>query len=312
MLSVVLVTWNSGEVLEACLSSLAAATVHELDVVVVDNASGDDTLDVARRVLPAARVITNTRNRGLAAGNNQGLLASRGEVVIISNPDVEYLPGSLDELLAGLERHPRAAITVARLQGLTGELQTSAGSLPTLGDAVVGRALLRKLGRGQDGGTWWDGWSHDEERRIDHGQEACYAVRREALVEIGGQDERYWLDWEGLDWAARVAEAGWEIWFVPAARVVHLGGVSVRRATRRWVVASHKGMWTYFGDRHPRLRLPLLLVFGLRALLKLAAVTARPDRHWNAPQTVVTPASSPPQSSAASSETHAAPTVVQS
>ncbi len=74
-------------------------------------------------------------------------------------------------------------------------------------------------------------------------------MRRAAIAEIGPQDEAFILDWEGIDWAARAAGAGWEIWFTPAAEVVHLGGASIRQAPLRWIAGSHRGMYRYFAKR---------------------------------------------------------------
>jgi GT2 family glycosyltransferase len=260
----------------ACVESVAANPPSApWEVVVVDNASADGTVEaLAGRT--GVRVIANETNRGLSAANNQGMLAARGEVLVISNPDVEYTAGSIDALLGCLQRHPRAAFAFARLVHPDGTLQTSAGDLPSLGDALRGRQLVRRSATaGARTGFWWDGWAHDEECQIGHGLEASYAVRREALVEIGPQDERFPLDWEGIDWCERAHSAGWEVWFCPDAEVVHLGGVSIRQAELRWVIRSHRGIYRYFAKRtSPPARVALASVVGLRGAVKAAAVLA--------------------------------------
>ena len=125
---------------------------------------------------------------------------------------------------------------------------------------------------GEDGAFWSDGWAHDEERRSAVATNRFYAVRRAAVEEIGPQDERFVLDWEGVDWASRAAEAGWEVWFTPAATVVHVGGASLRQARLRWVIGSHRGMYLYFAQRtRPVLRPILAAVIAVRGLVKLAA-----------------------------------------
>ena len=88
------------------------------------------------------------------------------------------------------------------------------------------------------------------------------------MDEIGLQDEDFFLDWEGIDWAARAREAGWEVWFCPAAEVVHVGGASIRQAEARWVLASHKGIYRYFRKRRPAVARPCLAA----ALAALAAM----------------------------------------
>ena len=105
--------------------------------------------------------------------------------------------------------------------------------------------------------------------------EACYLVRRTAVEEVGPQDERFRLDWEGIEWTARMRERGWQVWLAPDAVVRHAGGASISGAGLRWVAATHLGMYRYFAPRVPRpARVPLALVIGLRALAKAAAGAA--------------------------------------
>lgn len=279
-LTAVVVGWNSGEALLGALRSLAEhPPAVPWDAVLVDNASADGSADRVAAELPWVRVIRNPTNRGLASANNQGIAASSGPWVLICNPDIVVGPGALDALLAVMDRHPRAAFVVAKLVRPDGSLQTSAGDLPTLGEALLGRQVQQRRGgaRVDDGaphGFWWDGWAHDEERPIGHGMEACFLVRRTALADIGLQDEGFPLDWEGIDWSARAADAGWEVWFCPAAEVVHLGGVSLRQAQAAWVVRSHRGMYRYFAKRRSAAWRPLLAAaFAGRAGLKLVGLT---------------------------------------
>jgi GT2 family glycosyltransferase len=268
-----------------CLASLARhAPSVPWEAIVVDNGSADGSVAAVEAAAPWAQVIANDRNRGLAAANNQGLREARGEAVVISNPDVLFHKGTVDELLAALDRHPRAAFVVPRVLHPDGTLQTGAGDLPTVADALLGRQVARRRSRaGATSGFWWDGWDHDEERPIGHGAEACYMVRAAALDDVGLQDEAYFLDWEGIDWSARAWGAGWEVWFCPAAHATHSGGASVRQVPVRWVIRSHRGMYRYFKARRPAaLRPALWLAFTTRASAKLVAVAARVPMHERA------------------------------
>jgi GT2 family glycosyltransferase len=273
--SAVIVTWNSRQVAVDCLASLARhPPAGPWEAIVIDNGSADGTVDAVRRAAPWARVIANRANRGLPAANNQGMLAARGRAFLISNPDVLYRQGTVDALLATLDRRPRAAWVVPRLLYEDGTLQTSAGDLPTLGEALAGRQLdrARRQQAGVESGQWWDGWAHDEERCIGRGHESVYLMRRQAVEEVVLQDEEYRLDWEGFDWTARLRDAGWEVWLSPEAEAVHLGGVSIRQVRARSIVWSHRGMYRYFAARQPpAMRLPLAAVIAARAGVKLAA-----------------------------------------
>ena len=266
--SAVVVNWNGGStVVDTVGSLLGHAPRGDFEVIVVDNASSDGSPDRIAEAFPDVRLVRNADNRGLAAANNQGIAAARHDRLLICNPDVLVPDGAIDALGACLDRHPRAAWAVPRLRRPDGTLQTAVGDLPTLGEALLGRAR-----RGRRG-FWWDGFGHDQEIAVGHAMECCYLVRREVIDAIGGQDERYFLDWEGIDWAARAGAAGWEIWFCPDAEVVHLGGATLRQVPLRWVRGSHAGMYRYFASRSsPLARVPLAVAFTARGVAKAAAV----------------------------------------
>ena len=278
--SVVIVNWNARDHVLACLESLALRPpTGRWDAVVVDNASHDGSVEAIRAAHPWASVIPNDTNRGLAAANNQGIAATAGRYVLISNPDVTYGSGAIDALVSLLDRRSGAAFAVSRLLHADGTFQPSAGDLPTLREALLGRWLGRS---GATHGFWWTGWAHDTERRIGHGGEACYLVRRAAIEAMGDQDERFPLDWEGIEWSRRAARTGWEVWFCPDAEVVHAGGVSVRQVPARWILRSHLGMYRYFRAEVAPVARPLLLVaVAGRAAVKLASLVVSGSRLYD-------------------------------
>lgn len=266
--SVVIANWNSGAHLAGLLDSLAGQRPEPAwEAVVVDNASGDGSADVGGR--PGVRIIRLPANTGLAAANNLGIASTHGPYVLISNPDVTLPDNALGNMVAVMQRHPRAAWVIPRLAGPDGTVQTSAGDLPSLAEALLGRRLGS---RWADRGYWWHDWPHDTEAAIGRGAEACYLVRRAAIEEIGPQDPRFRLDWEGVEWTARGRAAGWEVWLDPATTVTHVGGVSIAQARWRWVVQSHMGMYRYFAGRmRPAARPLLATAVTARALAKLGA-----------------------------------------
>lgn len=290
VVSAVIVTWNCRDAVAACLRSLDEHPPSvPWEAIVVDNGSSDGTPGAVRSAAPWARLIVNGRNRGLPAANNQGIVAAHGEAVLISNPDVIWQPGAVDALLDVLRRRERAAWVVPRLLHEDGTLQTSAGDLPRLAEALAGRQVARALSHRAGGrpdattGVWWDAWAHDAERAIGRGHEAAYLVRRSAVEEVGVQDERYRLDWEGVEWTARMRAAGWEIWFCPDASVVHLGGASIRQVPYRWIVWSHLGMYRFFARTAPPATRPLLAAaVALRAGAKLAGAAGGADLYQRA------------------------------
>jgi GT2 family glycosyltransferase len=274
--SVIIVNWNTRETLRDCLHSLQDFPPPEpWDVIVIDNGSSDGSVDMLRRDEPWVRVIGNRENRGLPAANNQGIAASSGDALLICNPDVIFQDGAASAMVELLDRRPDAGMVIPRLLYEDGELQTSAGDLPSLADTLLGRQAQRRRDPGSPSGFWWDGWPHDEERPIGRGHEAAYVVRRQAVAEVGLQDEGYPLDWEGIDWTARFRDAGWNVWLCPKAEVVHLGGKSIRQVPFRWVITSHRGLYRYFAKRRPAYWRPFLAILAVgRATLKMAAIAA--------------------------------------
>ncbi len=284
--SAVIVTWNSQATLAPLIASLRRqAGETALDVTFIDNASTDSTVEIIRRLAPEARLVVNSINRGLSAANNQGLLATRAPFLVVCNPDIEPAPGAFRALLDVLQRRPTAGIAIPRIVLPDGRRHVSVGSVPNVLTALLGRRAGRVLSRGsapsQD--LWWDDWPHDTETRVPRGAESCYLVRRSAIAEVGLQDERFPLDWEGVDWAARFGKAGWEIWFTPGALVVHEGGASIRQAQLRWVVQSHRGLRQYCLKRSPPWARPAVtLAVAVRGGVKAAAVLAGRDTYAQA------------------------------
>jgi GT2 family glycosyltransferase len=283
LISVVIVTWNSASDIEGCMASLLRESSPETtEFIVVDNASSDRTVEIVRTTFPEVHVIANESNGGLAAANNQGMSFAQGSHFLICNPDVVFQPGSVGQMMEVLERHDNAAWVVPRFVHEDGVLQTSVGDLPTLAETLLGRQVTRRRARGEPTGFWWDGWAHDTERPVGRGLESAYVVRRRAVEAVGMQDEKYVLDWEGIDWAERFHRNDWEVWFAPRAEVLHLGGTSRRQVPYRSVVSQHRGMYYYFSDRGPRMWKPFLaLAFALRAAIKMSlTVLGVPFYSW--------------------------------
>ena len=254
---VVIVSWNVSALLDRCLASLETSN-HPLRVVVVDNASSDDTLAMLRRRHPQAVVIANADNRGFTAANNQGLralglrldraigAAAEGtardgagggaskaddpppERVLLLNPDTEAAPDAVTRLLDCLEAHPRAAVAGPALFYGDGSPQPSRRRFPTVITALVESTPI---------GWHWPGLqpirrylmsdaSEDGEQRVDWVTGAAMLFQRAALEAAAGLDEGYFMYSEELDLCRRLADLGWETWFCPAARVLHHEGQS--------------------------------------------------------------------------------------
>jgi GT2 family glycosyltransferase/glycosyltransferase involved in cell wall biosynthesis len=231
--SVVIVNFNTCELLERCLRDLSAQAGVMLQTVVVDNASDDSSRELVRERFPQVELIELPENVGFARANNLAFERCRGEYVLLLNSDAFVQAGAVSELLAAARRHPRAAAIGARLLNADGTLQRSAWPFPHparyLLEAFGLHRILRRSHFYEDLGIW----KHDEERSVDFVIGACLLLRIDALRQVGGFDERFWLYGEETDLQRRLAARGWSVIFCPTAQAVHIGGASQMAASLR-------------------------------------------------------------------------------
>jgi len=223
---VVIVSYNTRDLLERCLISVEAQSEVALHTIVVDNASSDGSTALVRDRFPDVQLIELGENVGFGRANNVAFEHCGGDYVLLLNSDAFLEPGALVELLAAAARHPRAGAVGARLHNVDGTLQRSAWPFPRGGrlllEAVGLHRPLRSLGLIEDLGTW----EHDEERCVDFLIGACLLLRPDALAEVGGFDEGFWLYGEEADLQRRMTARGWEVVFAPAGVATHVGGAS--------------------------------------------------------------------------------------
>ncbi len=224
-LAVVIVSWNTAEILRACLQSLGPGSDGlALDVIVVDNGSQDGSGPIVRRDFPAVRLIQNNQNAGYARANNQGIAASRAPYVLLLNSDTRVPPAALTGLVNFLVSHPDAAAVGPRLVRPDGSPQPYGfGRDPTL-SYLLARGLNRLLLR-----RYLHDWATDVAQPVDWVSGACLLARRAAIEQAGTLDENMFMYFEDNDWCLRLRQAGWKIYLVPQVQVVHLGGRSMAR-----------------------------------------------------------------------------------
>lgn len=272
---VVVVTFGSGDVIGAFLDSLAKATTRPYEVVVVDNSPALDSGTRAVAVRPEARLLRPGRNLGYGSAANRGAAGARGRWIVISNADISFSPGALDELITAADRWPGGGAFGPGIINPDGALYPSARNLPSLGRGV-GHALF---------GWCWptNPWTASYRRERGAPREmttgwlsgSCQLLRREAFEAVGGFDESYFMFMEDVDLGRRIGQADWQSVYVPSAVVEHLGGHSTKRSSRRMVVAHHRSMIRYLSRQYPGpglapLRLLLTVGLGARLLLVLA------------------------------------------
>lgn len=219
----IVVTYNALPWIERCLES-----VRGLETVVVDNGSTDGTVEFVRGRFPEATLVEQG-NRGLAAGWNAGLAAApASRYFLLLNADAWLAGDALARLVAFADEHPRAAIVGPRLSNPDGSLQRSVRGYPTPWRLATEYFFLRKLAPRSRllNAFYAGGFDHDAVREAEFVMGACLLVRREAVDEVGGLDEDYFLFSEEVDWCFRFRQAGWQVLFYPGAECVHVGGAA--------------------------------------------------------------------------------------
>lgn len=256
--SVVIVNWNTREILRDCLRTVYEQTKNvEFEVIVVDNASTDGSADMIRTGFPQTLLLVNSANRGFAAANNQGMEAAKGRYVLLLNSDTLVLDGAIDKMIRFAEAHPEAAATACRVLNSDRTWQPTCFLFPSALNLLIAALYLNKLFPrsrlwGRERMTWWDGL----EARVVEVVAGCFIlVRRDVIERVGVLDESYFMYGEEADWCYRFRKAGWKVLFTPAAQIVHLGGVSSAqlkgpmclqlRASLLLFLRKHRGMASY-------------------------------------------------------------------
>jgi GT2 family glycosyltransferase len=237
-LSVVIVNWNVCQLLRRCLASLVQSeglptnsgsdsSVDAVEIIVVDNGSTDDSVQMVHDEFPAVRLIENRANLGFARANNLGIAETHGRYVLLLNPDAEVASGTLATMLAFADAHPDIGLIGPQLINADGSVQSSRRRFPTIATAVFES-------------TWLEPWApsrildryYVRDRRdnvtqdVDWVQGAALFVRRDVIEQVGGMDEQFFMYSEELDWCRQIKDAGWRIVYYPEAQVVHHGGKS--------------------------------------------------------------------------------------
>jgi N-acetylglucosaminyl-diphospho-decaprenol L-rhamnosyltransferase len=276
-LSVIIVSWNVRALLDGCLQSLAPLrAARPTEVLVVDNASGDGTPAWLAAAWPDVRLMASPVNLGFGRANNAGLVAARGEWLLLLNPDTVVCPGAVETLIAFLEAHPRAGMVAPRLRYGDGALQRNAFRFPGLAQVFLDLFPLhpRLLESRLNGRYAAERRPSAAPFRIDHPLGAAMLIRRAVYARVGGFDERFFMYAEELDWCRRIRAAGWEIWQAPAAEVVHLAGRSTRQVAGRMYVELWRARYRFFRKHYGRAFLPAARALVRAGMVrKAAAVT---------------------------------------
>jgi GT2 family glycosyltransferase len=271
-LSIVIVNWNVCALLERCLHSILGRAEpdgdapgvwrieapglpsYRIEVIVVDCASSDGSVEMVRRVYPSVTLYASDENLGYTGGNNLGMRASRGRYVLVLNPDTELLGAALPAMVAYVDAHPEVGVLGPQLLWPDGSVQSSRRRFPSLATALVESTFLQK---------WFPG--HPVLRRyyvLDRPDDAvsevgwvsgaCLLVRRAAIDAVGLLDDEYFMYSEEMDWQKRMQGAGWRVVYWPQAQVMHHEGKSSEQVVALRHIRFGRSRVRYFSKHHGR------------------------------------------------------------
>ena len=252
--SIVIVSWNTREMLLDALRTVLPFRDVRGEVIVVDNDSQDGSADAVAEEFPEVVLIRNERNLGFAGGVNCGLRAARGRFVLLLNTDTLLLRDALLQLLRYADANPRAGIIGPRVLNEDLSLQRSRFRQPSLLNLALAATYLNKLlpnssffnrERLPEVGA-------DLSTLVDVVSGCCFLVRKEVLDRVGLLDEGYFMYAEETDLCRRAHEAGFEVHYAPVGEIVHFGGGSSRLAKRRNLLEFRRSILRYFAKHHGR------------------------------------------------------------
>lgn len=235
-LSIVIVSYNTRDILKQCLESIAMSDIMlPNEIIVVDNGSRDGSNEMIESCYHSVILIRNQDNLLFAKASNQGIRAGRGAYVMLLNSDTVLQKGVAEKLTKFLIEHPRAAAAGPKVLNLDGSLQSKGAPLLSLfSTAMILLGVGKNISTGKLEQTLFPKICWDENRKSRVGWIAgcCMMIRKEALVEVGGLSQELFFYGEELEWCHRANRAGWEIWYVPEASVFHIGGCSTSAEIR--------------------------------------------------------------------------------
>lgn len=270
VLSVVIVNWNTCALLALCLDSINTKfrqlgagsggldTPLPIEILVVDNASSDNSLAMMHEKFPGITLIENSMNLGFACANNQAIARTTGRYVLLLNSDTVVHPGALDTMVGFMDKNSQVGACGPRLLNGDGTLQHSC--YPML-SPVREFWRLAFLERFLPLATYrMERWNLDTPRRVEVVKGACLLLRRKALEQVGVLDEGYFMYTEEVDLCYRLGKAGWELWYLPRAFVTHFGAASSKQAAETMYLQLYRSKIQFYRK------------FGGRGLILLAKV----------------------------------------
>ncbi|MDP3888739.1 MAG: glycosyltransferase family 2 protein [bacterium] len=274
-ISVIVVNYNTRDLLKDCLNSLFEKNKDvQLEVIVVDNYSSDGSGEMVQKDFPKVVLIENKKNLGFARGNNLGIKKASGEYVLLLNSDTQFVENSLCKMIEFMENKPKIGIASCQLTNKDGTLQASGGFFPTIFRVFAWMFFLDDLPyvsnfiksfHPHDPAFYTGSLWYQEEHEQDWVTGAFFLMRKKIFQECGGLDENFFMYVEEMEYCYRAKKKGWGVFYTPITRIIHLGGKS--GSTKNALLGEYRGLKYFFTKHRPTWENVLLGFF-----LKIGAV----------------------------------------
>lgn len=274
-LSVLIVNWNTRNDLERCLASLQSPC-RDSQIIVVDNSSADGSVETLRERFPEVTAIALDRNLGYAEGNNLAAEAASGDWLLLLNPDTVVQAGAIETLIRFLEEHPKAALAAPRLVSMDGSTQASVRGMPTPLALFAAWFHLDRVFGPRPSLTAYrlPGFDYERTQPAPQPMASAWLLRRTAWEQVGPFDPAFPLFFNDVDWCLRALDAGWEIWYVAEAVVVHRGGASTSQVKPKATAESHRALAAFYRKHYATRLGGLTLVMCVGTIRLVGAVRA--------------------------------------
>lgn len=268
-LSFIIVNWNTRQLLIDCISSIyATVTGLSCQISVIDNGSEDDSVKAVHDQFPRVLAIENKENRGFAAAVNQVLDKNTAIYSVLLNTDTLLQKDAIQVMYSFMEQHKDVGIVGAQLQKPDGTRQHSYDNYPTLATELFNKSLLR----------WLFPKKYPSKKQpiiqpmeVESIIGACMMIRNEAIRDVGKLDEDYFFFLEETDWCYRMQKAGWKVYHVPDARIIHLGGQSKKKAPWQSQVEYCRSLYIFFKKNRSAFSYTIIrMLYLIRIILNLA------------------------------------------
>jgi len=251
-LTIIILTWNSLDMLKRCLLSIkTGTTLNDYEIIIIDNNSTDGTREFLKSInsKDSYQIIFNSHNRGVGPARNQGLRIAKGEYILILDVDTIVTHAAIDRLVEYLEQNPKSGLVAAKLTDIDGNLQYTCRKYPTIVSKFLRRVPFnwtRRLLSEEE----MHNWDHTCIREVDYVIGACQLTRKSIIDEIGLLDENIFYGPEDIDFCLRIWQAGYKVVYNPEAIIIH----DEQRITKRKLLSriswEHTKGLVYFFWKH--------------------------------------------------------------